>query len=224
MKLTLIEKRNETDNVKTFVFKSGTPLKWIAGQYLIYSLEHKNKDLRGKMRFFTISSAPFEKYPTITTRIFEKPSTFKKNLNNLKIGAKIEAKGPDGDFIIEDYSKNFVFIAGGIGITPFISILRQLDHDNKKVRITLLYSNKNKNVIFKKDLEKLKERNSELKINYIFSPDRIDKKLLNNFVNKNIIFYVSGPDPMVEEIEKTLTTLGIDKEYIKSDYFSGYKS
>ncbi len=124
MIFTFLKKNKEADGVNTYIFKPETGFKWIAGQYLIYNLAHKKEDKRGKMRFFTISASPFQKYPSITTRINKKTgSSFKKALNQLKTGDEINAKGPDGDFFINDYKKKYIFIAGGIGITPFHSIL-----------------------------------------------------------------------------------------------------
>lgn len=226
MKLKLLSKRNETNGIKTFVFEPETPISWKTGQYLIYSLPHKNEDLRGKMRFFTISSSPFEKKPSITTRINKnKPSSFKKALNNLTIGDFIEAKGPDGDFVIEDVKQTHIFIAGGIGITPFISMIKQLNNDNSPINITLLYSNRNGDIAFKKKLDEIAIKHPELKIHYFISSGRIGEKELKNFVNdKKNIFYVSGPDPMVEAMTKLLEELGVAKESIKTDYFSGYDS
>ena len=223
MKLKLIDKKKEAADIISFYFEADTAFRWLAGQYLIYSLEHEKKDLRGKQRFFTISSSPFQKDPVITTRILSKAaSSFKKRLNSLRIGQFIDAKGPDGDFIVEDLNKDYVFIAGGIGITPFISIIRQLNYDNKKVKITLFYSNRNKQFAFKKDLDEFEHKNPKLKIHYIYSPGRIDKNLLKKFADRKTVFYVSGPDPMVEAVTKTLIEIGISKKNIKEDYFSGY--
>ncbi|MBI2026019.1 MAG: FAD-dependent oxidoreductase [Candidatus Levybacteria bacterium] len=207
MRLTLVDKKRLTSNIKSFVF-----------------LPHKNEDLRGEMRFFTISSSPFEKRIAITTRIFKKKSSFKKALDNLKIGEKIQAKGPDGDFVIEDFKKHHVFIAGGIGITPFIAIIRQKDYEKKPINVNLLYANKTKRTAFKKDLDEIASRHKEFKLSYIFSPKKIEKNVLSKFFkNKKIIFFVSGPDPMVDNITKILLEEGVLEENIKQDYFSGYK-
>jgi ferredoxin-NADP reductase len=223
MKLTLIEKKEIADQIFSFIFKADIKLKWKAGQYLIYSLEHKNKDLRGKMRFFTISASPFENYPTITTKIAKTSSSFKKTLSNLKIGDEILAKGPDGDFVIKNANKKYIFIAGGIGITPFISIIRQLNFGKNKINVTLLYCGKNDDLPFRNELEKISKNHKEFRIKY-FINKRVDKNALQKFVNIQNIFYVSGPDPMVEAMQKLLIELGISKENIKEDYFSGYKN
>lgn len=222
MKLTLIGKNEIATGIFSFVFKANIKLKWKAGQYLIYSLEHKNKDLRGKMRFFTVSSSPFQNYPTITTKILKTSSSFKKALNNLKIGEEILAKGPDGDFVIGNLNKNYIFIAGGIGITPFISIIRQLNFEINKINVTLLYFGKTNNLSFKDELSTIADNHKEFKIKY-FIGKRIDKKALKKFVNAASVFYVSGPNPMVEAIVKLLIELKVNKKNIKEDYFSGYK-
>ncbi len=224
MKLRLIAKKRLVSNIKSFVFKPKANITWTAGQYLIYSLSHKNEDLRGKMRFFTISSSPFQKHITITTRIFKTASSFKKTLDNLKIGEEIEAKGPDGDFTFDNPKELSVFIAGGIGITPFISIIRQLNFENKPINITLLYANKTKSIAFKNELEEIAKNHKEFKIHFVFFPKRIDGNILSKFTkNKKTGFFVSGPDPMVDSVTKILLDLGVLEDNIKQDYFSGYK-
>lgn len=224
MKLRLIAKKRLVSNIKSFVFKPKANITWTAGQYLIYSLSHKNEDLRGKMRFFTISSSPFQKHITITTRIFKTASSFKKTLDNLKIGDEIEAKGPDGDFTFDNPKKLSVFIAGGIGITPFISIIRQLNFENKPINITLLYASKTKSIAFKNELEEIAKNHKEFKIRFVLFPKRIDEKVLNKFTkNKKTVFFVSGPDPMVDSVTKILLDLKVLEDNIKKDYFSGYK-
>ncbi len=226
MKLKLIEKRKEIGNIVSFVFDAGKQFKWIAGQYLIYKLPHQKEDLRGRMRFFTISSAPFQKHPTITTRIFEdNPSSFKKELNSLGINDEIEAKGPDGDFVWEGENNDYIFIAGGIGITPFNSIIRQLSFEKKKINITLIYSNKVKNdVLFKNELDAITKDHPEFKIDYLFSPQRVDEEIIKKYLDYKKIYYVSGPDPMVDAVIEIIKKMGVKEEKIRTDYFSGYKA
>lgn len=223
MKLTLIEKRKETKDIVTFIFEPEIPMEWIAGQYLIYSLPHKNQDIRGKMRFFTISSPPFEKNPAITTRISKnKRSSFKNALDNLKIGSIIDAKGLDGDFVVDNSNKKQAFLAGGVGITPFASIIKQLNYEKMPINVNLFYTSKN-DFAFKEAFDKIQKKHKEFKIYYL--NERINKDILKQKLNnfKDFIFYVSGPDPMVEQIEKLLLQLGVKRENIKADYFSGYK-
>src|ERR1035437_9590818 len=132
MKLSLMQKKTESPDVESFIFKPSESIIWKAGQFFHYVLHHEPTDDRGSDRWFTISSAPFEKNVMITTRLTpDKGSSFKKKLTSLKIGKTIEVSNIDGDFTVDDPTKEHVFIAGGIGITPFRSILKDLDHDKK---------------------------------------------------------------------------------------------
>ncbi|OGH11352.1 MAG: hypothetical protein A3B38_00805 [Candidatus Levybacteria bacterium RIFCSPLOWO2_01_FULL_36_13] len=224
MRLVLIDKKSEQRNISTFIFKPEKKIKWTSGQYLIYSLPHQKNDLRGKQRFFTISSAPHQNYPSITTRIEKKPSSFKTALNKLKVGEEIFVKGPDGDFILDKKSKINIFIAGGIGITPFIAILRDLVFKKMKNEVLLLYANKNNNILFKKELDKISKKNKNIQIKYFIGSAKIDKNVLKRVIKKNIDIFISGPDPMVAKMEETVKKLGVKEENIKLDYFSGYKN
>jgi ferredoxin-NADP reductase len=139
MKLILVSKRPETTDVTSFLFRSDAPLKWQAGQFLHYSLPHPDTDDRGIARYFTIASVPFEGHVMLTTRFAsERSSSFKRALRQLPVGAGVEVSEPDGDFVIGDPADQHVFIAGGIGITPFRAILLDSDHRGLPINATLL--------------------------------------------------------------------------------------
>ena len=225
MKLKLTAKKKESPEVESFIFKPEEPLAWKAGQFLHYVLNHAPTDDRGSDRWFTIASAPYERHVMLTTRFTSKHgSTFKKTLKSLKPGDSIEVSDLDGDFIVSDPKKQYVFIAGGIGITPFRSILKHAAHAGKPLRATLLYANRNKVAAYKKELEEMAQRNPNFKIHYLFSPQRIDKETIKELVPdlQKPIFYVSRPEPMVESIGKMLRQIGISKKRIKQDWFPGY--
>jgi len=225
MKLKFIGKKKEAEDSVSHIFEPQEPLTWTAGQFLIYFLPHEDPDIRGKQRFFTISSAPFEKNVILTTRIFsENRSSFKKALENLKPGELVDVKGPDGDFVVENPNKNYVFIAGGIGITPFRSIIVQLAHENKPLNITLLYANSTEDFVFKSEFEPLTANNANFKIHYIVSPKHIDEDIVKQTVPNldEPIFYVSGPEKMVEDLGEMLIGMGIKEENLKQDFFPGY--
>ncbi len=190
-----------------------------------YVLNHAPTDDRGSDRWFTIASAPFERHVMVTTRFATREgSTFKKTLKALKVGDEIEVSDLDGDFTLGDPKKEQVFIAGGIGITPFRSMLKQATHDGKRLRVTLLYANRNKIAAYQKELEALAARNPNFKIHYLFSPQRIDKDTIKGLVPdlKKPLFYISGPEPMVEGVGKMLLQLGVPAKRIKQDWFPGY--
>jgi ferredoxin-NADP reductase len=152
MKLTLTARKKESPGVESFIFKPEEPLVWKAGQFLHYVLNHAPTDDRGSDRWFTNASAPCEKHVMLTTRFDSKrSSTFKKSLKALKCGDTIEISDLDGDFIVSDGRKAYVFIAGGIGITPFRAILQQAAHEGRLLRVTLLYVNRKSVAAYKKE-------------------------------------------------------------------------
>jgi len=225
MKLKLTAKKKESADVISFILRPAQPMKWIAGQYLHYVLNHQPTDDRGSDRWFTIASAPHEGHVIITTRFAKtKGSSFKSNLHALKVGDEIEFSDLDGDFIVKDFRKEYVFIAGGIGITPFRAILLDAEHRGKPLRATLIYANRNKVAAYKAELEAMSKRNPGLTICYLFHPQRLDKESLQRMVPdlKRPLFYVSGPEPMVEAVSKILGQLGVPQKNLKQDWFPGY--
>jgi ferredoxin-NADP reductase len=142
MKFTSSATKQEANDTFSFIFAPEQPLQWKAGQLLRHELNHPNPDDRGVERFFSIASAPHEKHVMLTTRFASKSSSFKKALKNLRRGDAIEAHDLEGDFVVDDSRKTFVFIAGGIGITPFRAILLDLDYNRKPLNVQLLYANR----------------------------------------------------------------------------------
>lgn len=222
MKLILKERKEVVPGVETFVFSPDAPLEWRAGQYLHYVLPHE-ADERGGERWFTVSSAPYEGTPAITTRhAAERGSSFKEKLFTLKPGDTIEADGPEGDFVVEDTAAHYVFLAGGIGITPFHSILKEADHAGQKLNVTLLYANRG-DAPFKPELDEWAGRNPNLHVHYLTG--LLDKASIEKIVQDTAtpIFYVSGPEPMVKSVAEVLGTLGVPAQHIKLDDFPGYE-
>ncbi|MEX2012787.1 MAG: FAD-dependent oxidoreductase [Candidatus Levyibacteriota bacterium] len=227
MKLELVGKKEESGDAVTFIFKSHTPIEWKAGQFIFYTLPHQNPDERGITRYFTISSTPYEKNIHITTRILkEKASTFKRKLSKMEAGDTIEAADTDGDFTTNEPNKKYIFISGGIGITPYRSILLDLDHRNLPINVTLLYANSNDNFVFKEELETLAAKHSNFKIKYFVSPRHIEKEVIQKAIDEigsDPIVYFSGPEPMTEAFEKLLKEeMKLPEDRIKLDFFPGY--
>ena len=224
MQLTLAEKKKEAGNAVSFLWKSDSPVSWTPGQFLRYSLPHEDIDKRSADRWFTISSAPHEGYMMLTTRFAESGSSFKKALQNMSIGGVIEAEGPAGDFVVEDPSHEMVFIAGGIGITPYRSILLDLAYRELPMNVTLLYANRGNDFIFKKELETLAETHSTFTIHYFVEPNRIDEDEIRENISgiEKPLFYLSGPEPMADALEKILAQIGVPDEHVERDYFPGY--
>ena len=146
---------------------------------------------------------------------------------SLKKRQDITALPPQGEFIIEEYSKSYVFIAGGIGITPFRSILVELDHIEKlkEMEIILLYSNRNNDIVFKDELDLLAIRNTTFKVRYIISPEVCNIEMLKAVIPgyRDKTYYISGPPGMVASIGESLAAENIDDSQINRDFFPGYQ-
>jgi glycine betaine catabolism B len=242
MQLQLIEKKQITPDTVTFYFRPDMPLVWTPGQFLRYRIPETSPDERGENRFFSIASAPFEKHVQLTTKFaVDKGSIFKKDLQKLEVGQSVEGFGPSGKFILDDPNKQYVFIAGGIGITPFRAILMDLGHNGHPLNINLLYANRTKEALFKNELENLAKKHKEFKINYIVSdepvndemisenvrilPGKLDQTIIQNLAPnfQSAMFYISGPEPMVLSLEQVINAMGVPNENMKRDYFPGYE-
>lgn len=226
MKLKFVRKEKVVGDIISFIFEPEEPITWEPGQYMHYLLPHDNEDDRGHERWFTNSAAPFEGHIVISTRINEQGSSFKRALNALQAGDEIEADGPEGDFVLEDLDRNYIFVAGGIGITPFRSILYDAYNKGLKLKVTLLFATRNQDIPFKDELEQFAANNPNIKIEYIIDPQSIDKELLKDHISavNDPIVYVSGPKPMVKDFAQQLAEIGLSKENIKTDDFPGYKT
>ena len=237
MKLKFIGKKKQIENVFTFIFEPSKNVEWQPGQYLHYELPHPDADDRGVERWFTISAPPYEKNITLTTRFVpeghperqskgdsDHSSSFKKALLGLKPGQQLNAGEPRGDFLLEPGAARHILIAGGIGVTPYHSMLLQLDHDKKPLNIALLYANRDENFVFDGEFQNLVAAHPEFKIHKFVGDNHIQKTDLEPYLeDKKNIFYVSGPRPMVESYQHLLEELEVEPERIKTDYFPGYQ-
>lgn len=239
MKLKLIEKRDEAKGTKSFFLQPEKPVTWFAGQYYYFTIsDMKYPDSKGNTRHFTISSSPTEgNLIRLTTRIREE-SGYKKTLDELPLGAEIDGEGPNGTFILDENSSDSnVFIAGGIGITPFRSIIKYVVDKNLLIPIHLIYSNSvPEEITFKKELEEWSTSHPNIKTDLTIShPEeskepwpgltgRIDDVLIQKLVSniEKSIFWVCGPPPMIDAIEQVLGKLKITSDRIHSEKFTGY--
>lgn len=223
MKLKLIERKPRFTDVESFIFEPEQPIDWQAGQYLHYDFPHQNQDERGQERWFTISAPPYEKNIMITTRFTpDRGSSFKHALKDLKIGDTIQADGPKGKFIVDDLSKKHILIAGGIGITPYRAMLLQLDHDGKDINAELLYANRDDDFVFGDELSELEKKHPNFHVHKIVERRLNEEDFKPYADDPNSIFYVSGPEPMVENYAELLQNMGVPEERIKTDFFPGY--
>lgn len=225
MQFRLTNKFNVAEDVVTFEWESTEPMTWLAGQFLKYTLPHENADDRGTTRWFTIAAPPYAGKPRITTRISaDKGSSFKAALLALTVGDTIEASRPSGDFIVEDPRRQFVMVAGGIGITPYRAILLQLDHENADIHGRMLYANRNDQYVFKDEFETLTGKHADFAVRYFTAPQHIELTDMQTAAKEldHPLYYLSGPESMVEQYKGLLTGAGIAEEDIRADYFPGY--
>jgi ferredoxin-NADP reductase len=122
---------------------------------------------------------------------------------------------------VDDSKKTFVFIAGGIGITPFRAILLDLDYTKKPLNVQLLYANRDNDFPYRQELDALRGRHPEFRIDYVVRPNRIDEKSIPQLVPdiQKPMLYVSGPEPMVESMDETLKTLAFPRNGLRTISF-----
>lgn len=224
MKLKLLNKKEETPNITTFMFEKPNGFSFVPGQYIVYKIDNNLPDGRGKRRYFTISSAPYEETINLTTKFSKQSSTFKKDLFSLEIGTEIEVNEPGGEFFFDEKFSNHIFVAGGIGVTPFRSMLLDFKHNHKNPNISLLYANKDEIVLFEEELNMIQNTLSNFNLE-MFSPENplTAESIYSKFHSQeNAAIYLSGPEPMVEKFLTELEEMGIDRNFIKRDYFPGY--
>jgi len=234
-KLRLEKKEELAKDIFGFWFNhEEKDVSFLPGQFLEWELKHNNPDNRGEKRFFTIASAPTESGFLLATKITKKSSTFKRALKNITVGENIETSGPFGDFVLSNTSKKLVFLAGGIGITPFRSIIKNLIDKKTKKDITIFYAVESVDEITFQDIFLKAEKDLGIKTVFVvnksedleegYESGRINKEIIEKYIpnKKDCLFYVSGPSAMVKALSEDLKKQGVEDEFIKKDYFPGY--
>ncbi len=231
MRVVLDHSEAETANIRTFYFRPEKPVYYTAGQFIELTVKHPHPDQRGIKHWFTLSSSPTDTLLSITTKFAgDKSSTFKKTLFKLKPGAELLMSDPMGDFVLPKLIQTpLVFVAGGIGITPFHSILEWLAATGERRPIRLLYGVNNEDEIIFQDTF---ERASQHATIVVSNPSeawggergRLNANLILGLEqpSEETLVYVSGPEPMVETLEKDLKKAGIKKHQLVLDFFPNY--
>jgi ferredoxin-NADP reductase len=239
MKIKFLKKKEESGNIKSFIFEKPNGFNFDPGQFIYLTLPKLLfPDQRGEIRHFTISSSPTEDILMITTKIREE-SGYKKTLDKIEEGSFLEYQGPIGDFVLKkNKEKVQVFLAGGIGITPFRSIIKYKIDKNLKTKIDLIYScSTTEEITFRNELE-IWNKNGQINLDItITHPEeskekwdglkgRLDRNVIEDIIKnyniENIDFWVCGPPPFVSAMEEELSGMGINNESIITEKFSGY--
>ena len=220
--LLFLESYKESESVYTFLFRKEKDLTWKAGQHGLFSITHKK--IKNSTKPFTVASAPTENVVRLTMSIGDNPSDFKKAMLELKQGMKVKMSGPVGSFYLKDNNPSLL-IAGGIGITPFRSILKQVEAEwnGAEKQIELLYMDSKKSYLFKDEMDEIANKTS-ISVTYLDSRENlhqeIDKFATLNKNNGN--YFIAGPKSMVDSISTYLQNNNVSKRNIKKDAFYGY--
>lgn len=235
--LKLKEKIKIAPDIYDFIFATNNLVPFKPGQYMEWTLAHERTDNRGSRRYFTIASSPTEYNVRIGVKFYEKSSTFKKSLLAMDDKSEIIASQLAGDFLLpKNVNQKLIFIAGGIGITPFRSMIKFLMDKKEKRDIVLFYANKNSSDIVYKDVFEQAERTLGIKTIYSLSDltqipldwtgktGRINKQMIAQEVPdfKERTFYLSGPRSLITGFEEVLNEMGVRKGQIKTDFFPGF--
>ena len=220
MKLTLKEKKQEAENIWSFIFSKPEGLTFQAGQFLQLFVPHENPDDRGIERYFTVAASPTEDFLMITTKIVQGSSTFKKALLSSLIGATFEAVEPDGSFVLPEKITTCILIAGGIGITPFLSMLKAMKNENG-YKVDFYYCVKNRSeAVFLGAIENVLPEVRVIPFysdsqGYITSEEI--EKLSGGLRDKDIFF--CAPPVMMRSLKKQLSAKGVSGDLMHSEEF-----
>ncbi len=225
--LTLKQKIQLTPDTYDFIFNLPRAIKFTPGQYMEFTFDHPNPDSRGNRRYLSLASSPTEQEIRLGIKFGNPPSSFKKYLLELTADQKIVASQLIGDFTLpKDPAKKLVLIAGGIGITPYRSILKYLIDNNQKRDIVLIYTVSDDNQFVYKDIIEESKNKIALKPILIntqkeghYAPERLISEI-PDFMDRT--FYISGSHNVVTAFEQIVKSLKVPKSQIITDFFPGF--
>lgn len=235
--LPLKDRREVAEGTMAFWFDAaGSGLTFEAGQNADYTLlKPPQTDAQGNSRTFSFAASPHHRDTImITTRM--RPTAFKNSLKEIPLGTEVNVVGPLGNMVLhDDVSKPAVMIAGGIGITPFRSMIEWATHEKFPHRITLLYSNRTPAATaFLDDLRGWARQNKNVTLvptvtdsddpSWPYERGKIDQAFIKKHVPDlgQAMFYLAGPDAMVMAMRTMLMAMGVSKDSVKMEAFSGY--
>ncbi len=223
---------------RTMAFRFAKPADWTyrAGQFVdITLLDPAETDAEGNMRGFSISSAPSEDTVMITTRL--RDTAFKRVLQAMPLGTPVKIEGPFGSLRLHNADRPAIVLTGGIGITPFRSILLDaVQSGGLPYPVVVLYANRRpQDAAFLDELGELAQRDANLRFvpsmsgladsdSWDGERGRIDASMLARHVLglSNAIYYLTGPPGMVQGLRTMLVETGVDEDDIRTEEFTGY--
>ena len=233
----LVRREEVAEGTMAFHFERPSGFNFKAGQFADVTLINPPEtDAEGNTRTFSIASPPFENELMFTTRM--RDTAFKRSLKKVPLATKVKIGSAAGSFTLhKNRAKPAVFLAGGIGITPFLSILRQSDHDRLPHPLYLFYSNRRpEDAAFLETLQSLETTNPNFRLictmtemakstkEWKGETALIDKEMLSRHlaILQGPIYYIAGPPAMVAAMRQTLVSAGVDEDDIRSEEFAGY--
>lgn len=234
--MQLRKRRKLSPDIVDFAFTPSHRLAFVPGQYMEVTLAHPGADNRGNRRYLTLASSPTEEDVRLGVKFYQRGSSFKRALWGLDARTQVIGTQIAGDFTLpRNPERKLAFLAGGIGITPFRSMLKYLVDTGQQRDIVLLWGNRSADDIVYRDV--LAEAQAKLGIKAVFtltegaaaprnwpgSVGRIDARLIAEAVPdyRERTFYVSGPPDMVKGTERALRALGVSRRRVKKDFFPG---
>ncbi len=234
-RLTLQRIEKKAQGAYDYVFRSNRKMVFEPGQYLDWTMQLRSPDNRGNRRSFTIASAPSEDEVRLGVKFYPNPSTFKQGLLHMKPGEVILAGQLAGEFTLPpDRNQKLAFVAGGIGVTPFRSMVQELVNRREARDIVMFYGANKADEIAYRDIFNQASQDIGLKqVLAVAEPGSAAHGFHEGFVDRDLItqmapdykqrlFYLSGPRAMVVRFEDVLAELGVPWSHIKTDFFPGF--
>jgi ferredoxin-NADP reductase len=233
----LTSREEIAEGTMAFHFEKPASFDFQAGQTAdVTLLNPPQTDDEGNTRTFSIASPPHREELMFATRM--RDSAFKRSLKSVPLGTELKLDGPMGSFTLHKNAKKpAVFLAGGIGVTPFLSIVAQAAHDKLPHQLYLFYSNhRPEDAPFLDFLRRVEKENSAFhfiptmtdmeKSKRAWEGERgfIDHAMLIKSLNNldGPIYYLAGPPAMVAAMRKMLLDTKVDEDDIRTEEFAGY--
>jgi ferredoxin-NADP reductase len=233
----LLRREEVAEGTMSFYFEKPPGFQFKPGQYLDCTLiDPPETDAEGNIRSLSLASAPAEKDLMVATRM--RDTAFKRVLKTMALGSQLQIEGPLGSFTLHsNASRPAVFLAGGIGITPFRSMIVNAAREGLARPVVLLYSNRRpEDSAFLQELQQIGSGNKNYQTICVMSKMEnsqrpwqgatgyIDKAMLARFVPdvRAPIYYIAGPPSMVAAMKETLTGAGVNGDDVRFEEFAGY--